>query len=76
MTSRKSKGNISPESDFNFICETEITRRRSPAIKIGSKSEMDNAQPFFTGGKDEDVPQEVSNLEGQLRLPRIHVDNT
>jgi hypothetical protein len=56
MTSRKIKGNISPESDFNFIYETEITRRRSPAIKTGPKSERDNAQPFSTEGKDEDVP--------------------
>lgn len=36
----------------------------------------DNAQPFSTGKRDEDVPQEVSNLKGQLRLFMTRVDDT
>jgi len=43
MTSKKEKGNISPEGDFSFSPETETTRRKSLAIRIGPRSERDGA---------------------------------
>jgi hypothetical protein len=69
MTFRKGKENISPEYDFSFRLETEAIRRRSLAIKISPRSERD------AGRKDENVPQEVSNLRGQLILPKTPMDD-
>jgi hypothetical protein len=43
MTSKKGKGNISPEGDFSFSLETETTRHKSLAIKIDLRSERDGA---------------------------------
>jgi hypothetical protein len=75
MTSRKGKENISPEYDFSFRPETKAIRRRSSAIKISPRSERDAAQPSSAGRKDENVPQEVSNLRGQLILPKTPMDD-
>jgi hypothetical protein len=76
MTSKKGKGNISPEGDINFRLETEATHRRSLIIRIGLRYERDGAQLSSAKRRDEDVPREVSNLMRQLRLPRTLVDNT
>jgi hypothetical protein len=76
MISRKGKRNVSFESDFNFRFENEITRRRSPIIRIDPRFENDDVQTSFAGRRDKDIPYEVSNPRGQLRLPRTYVDDT
>lgn len=43
MTSKKEKGNISPEGDINFKLEIEATHRRSLIIRIGPRYERDGA---------------------------------
>jgi hypothetical protein len=56
MTSRKGKRKTIPKGDFNFRFETGATRKRSPAIRIESRSERDNAQTSSPGKRDENVP--------------------
>jgi hypothetical protein len=56
MTSRKGKGKTTPKGDFSFRFETGATRKRSPAIRIESRSERDNAQTSSPERRDENVP--------------------
>jgi len=56
MISRKGKRNVSLEGDFNFRFKNEITRRRSPTIRIGPRFKNDDVQTFFAGKRDEDIP--------------------
>jgi len=56
MISRKGKRNVSFESDFNFRFENEITRRRSPIIRIDPRFENDDVQTSFARRRDEDIP--------------------
>jgi len=56
MTSRKGKGKTTPKGDFSFRFETGATRKRSPAIRIESRSERDNAQTSSPERRDGNVP--------------------
>jgi len=78
MTSRKGKGKTTPKGDFSFRFETRATRKRSPAIRIESRSEKDNAQTSSPGRRDENVPYKKDNqdylghlwITHEVRCPR------